>query len=92
MTTRHEQLVEFVEAYRAAYDTKPHKATTLAAKTLGLSRATAIRRLAAAREAGLWVDGLHRPRRVRWTRGEGSWLACAECRQPWPCPEASEVS
>lgn len=80
-----------IGAYQRAMRTEPHRAIQAVADELGVSRATAWRRLNMARESGL-IPSLdqHRPASARWSyeaRG-ASWLACVECHQPWPCPSA----
>ncbi|WP_143099799.1 hypothetical protein [Nocardioides psychrotolerans] len=83
-------LQQFADTYRAAYNTKPHHATSITAAALGISRATAIRRLAAVRAAGLFVESKHGPKHARWTSDGPSWLACRHCREPWPCTSARD--
>jgi hypothetical protein len=70
----------------------------------GLSRDQAGAAIRAARDAGL-LPYVHRgqsspkdsadhwPRMARWTNAGGreSWLACLNCRQPWPCSEAASL-
>jgi hypothetical protein len=83
---------QVVEAYWTAFNTQPHRLTSTVAQALGISRATAGRRIARAMSAGLIAHSTHRPRHVRWaTRlATESWLACAECRELWPCPHQRE--
>lgn len=75
--------------YAAALDSgDPHpiKAVTTA---MDISRATAHRWINRARTEGILARlGDHEPRRVRWSTGGASWLACYACRHPWPCPNA----
>jgi transposase len=82
-------------AYRDAVDHGTPPVAAVAA-ALQVSRSTAGRRIRAARDVGLLPSaqpgriaaypGEHRPRRARWIDASASWLACASCRRPWPCP------
>jgi len=85
--------------YRAAGLTglAPSKAV---AGALGVSPATAGRLIRQARDSGKLPDSKkgvanfaaseHTPRKVRWSDGSESWLACIKCKQPWPCEPAIE--
>lgn len=74
--------------------------TQAVAGALGVSGPTAARLVRAARDQGLlpasqpgritYTTAEHQPRRARWSKGTGSWLACRACRQPWPCPHAND--
>jgi hypothetical protein len=89
MTVTGKQLDAAARAYEAAIKLQPHRATQLVAEALGVSRATAIRHIARAREMRLITDyGDHGPRRVRWSDSSEAWLACSNCRSPWPCTTA----
>jgi transposase len=84
-------LARVAEIYRAAAGAAPTRAVQ---EALGVSRTTAIRRVMAARQAGLLpltrpgqgrAFEAHEPRTARWADGSASWLACTICRSPWPC-------
>jgi len=76
---------------QAVIDGNAHRAIDTVAKAGGFSRSTAHRRINAARANDeLVILTEHRPRRARWVTGaKRSWVACAECQVPWPCPSES---
>ena len=84
-------LQEVVEIYLTAIKIgQAHRAVQIVAQAFSVSRATAWRHLERAREAGLLSKIDHLPQRARWSSGGPSWLACSECRYPWPCPDAAD--
>ena len=72
--------------------------TKTVAGAIGVSVATAGRLVRRARDENLlpeaargranFTDTGHRPRTARWSDASDSWLACASCREPWPCLDA----
>ena len=77
--------------YNAAVQAEEkHQAIKITRQQLSMSRATAHRWLAKAQVFGLIVSyqGDHVPKRARWTSHGSSWMACAACKQPWPCLKA----
>lgn len=89
------------EIYRQALDVGEYPVTAVM-RMLGKPRSTAGRYVSRARQAGLLPAtrqgsarghaGSHAPRRARWLDETSSWLACADCKQPWPCVSSEEAT
>lgn len=94
---RFRRLQRVAAIYRAAVDRGAPPGVAIATE-LRVSRSTAGRWIRDARDVHMLPPtgpgqtvahrGEHRPRSARWTDASQSWLACAACRQPWPCPKA----
>ncbi|OLT46481.1 hypothetical protein BJF85_16690 [Saccharomonospora sp. CUA-673] len=86
-------LDEIADVYRAAVERTEHPRRAVM-NAFGMTRQTAARWIRLAREAGnlppeqgkAFAAGEHYPRRARFGSDRATWLACAECRHPWPCP------
>lgn len=86
----------YADAYLETLASEPHRTSAVLAARFGVSRATVIRRLQAARDRGLLpVLGEHRPATARWANSLAmgpSWLACMGCHQPWPCTSFKDAN
>lgn len=89
---RDEDLAEVARIFNAAISIgQGHRGAQIVAEAFAVDRTTAWRHITSARQAGL-ITGRegHYPRKTRWMSGpdrNSSWMACVECRQPWPCPD-----
>lgn len=86
-----DDLPKIAQRYDELRATVGHGAVARLADEVGVHRVTMSGKLREARAAGLLQpESAHRPRAARFGNGRNApWFACAECRHPWPCAEAT---
>lgn len=89
---RNEKLRLAVSTYHNA---DPRRPVAHVAEMFGVTTTTVQNWLREARSLGMLASepgtafvGSHQPRMARWSDGD-SWMACSECRAPWPCSAAT---